>query len=183
MRGLPWSVSAHAKDIWTIPDWEKRDKLASAAWAVTCTSHGRDHLAALAPSPGIVSLAYHGLDFDRFPPQRHAAAVTADGGDPARPVVMLSVGRAVAKKGYDDLLHGAGAAAAWILPGVSSISAAARWRIGSSAKPRGSGLPAVSNGAARGRSRTCLPPTARPICSCSPPRSPATATATGCPTC
>ena len=30
MRGLRWSVSAHAKDIWTTPDWEKRDKLASA---------------------------------------------------------------------------------------------------------------------------------------------------------
>ena len=27
MRGLPWSVSAHAKDIWTTPDWEKREKL------------------------------------------------------------------------------------------------------------------------------------------------------------
>ena len=25
MRGLPWSVSAHAKDIWTTPDWEKRE--------------------------------------------------------------------------------------------------------------------------------------------------------------
>ena len=103
MRGLPWSVSAHAKDIWTIPEWEKRAKLAGVAWAVTCTGDGRDHLAALAPSPGVVSLVYHGLDFDRFPPS-HRAAATADGGDPARPVVILSVGRAVAKKGYDDLL-------------------------------------------------------------------------------
>jgi hypothetical protein len=24
LRGLPWSFSAHAKDIWTSPDWEKR---------------------------------------------------------------------------------------------------------------------------------------------------------------
>jgi glycosyltransferase involved in cell wall biosynthesis len=103
MRRLPWSVSAHAKDIWTIPDWEKRDKLASVDWAVTCTRDGRDHLAALAPSPGMVGLAYHGLDFDRFPPRRGAASAT-DGGDPAHPVVILSVGRAVAKKGYDDLL-------------------------------------------------------------------------------
>src|SRR3546814_1382393 len=28
MTGLPWSASAHAKDIWTIPDWEKREKMA-----------------------------------------------------------------------------------------------------------------------------------------------------------
>jgi glycosyltransferase involved in cell wall biosynthesis len=103
MRGLPWSVSAHAKDIWTIPAWEKRAKLASAAWAVTCTEAGRDHLAALAPSPDTVRLAYHGLDLDRFPsaPLRDRYG---DGSDPARPIVVLSVGRAVAKKGYDDLL-------------------------------------------------------------------------------
>ena len=47
MRGLDWSVSAHAKDIWTIPDWEKREKLAAARWAVTCTETGRAHLARL----------------------------------------------------------------------------------------------------------------------------------------
>jgi glycosyltransferase involved in cell wall biosynthesis len=103
IRGLPWSVSAHAKDIWTIPEWEKRGKLAAAAWAVTCTRDGCDHLAALARPSAKVGLVYHGLDFGRFPPARRVAA-TADGGDPARPVVILSVGRAVAKKGYDDLL-------------------------------------------------------------------------------
>ena len=26
IAGLGWSVSAHAKDIWTLPEWEKRDK-------------------------------------------------------------------------------------------------------------------------------------------------------------
>ena len=103
MRGLDWSVSAHAKDIWTIPDWEKREKLAAARWAVTCTETGRAHLARLAPAPDKVMLSYHGLDLDRFAPA--AARVGAsDGSDPARPVTLLSVGRAVAKKGYDDLL-------------------------------------------------------------------------------
>jgi glycosyltransferase involved in cell wall biosynthesis len=114
MRRLRWSVSAHAKDIWTIPDWEKRGKLSGVAWAVTCTADGRDHLTALAPLPGSVNLVYHGLDFDRFPPPRRAIE-TEDGGDPARPVIILSVGRAVAKKGYDDLL----AALALLPPGLS----------------------------------------------------------------
>jgi glycosyltransferase involved in cell wall biosynthesis len=103
LRGLPWSVSAHAKDIWTIPEWEKREKLAAAEWAVTCTAEGQRHLAALAPAVESVTLCYHGIDLDRFPPPSRREA-DRDGSDPARPVVLLSVGRAVPKKGYDDLL-------------------------------------------------------------------------------
>jgi len=103
MRGIRWSVSAHAKDIWTTPAWEKREKLASAQWAVTCTETGCDHLAGLAPSPGTVALSYHGLDLDRFPPPR-PRDLGGDGSDPARPVTVLSVGRAVEKKGYEDLV-------------------------------------------------------------------------------
>ncbi|MCP5373266.1 MAG: glycosyltransferase family 4 protein [Hyphomicrobiales bacterium] len=103
LRGLPWSCSAHAKDIWTSPDWEKREKLADLRWLVTCTRANADHLAALAPDPARVSLVYHGLDFARFPPPE-APHSQRDGSDPAAPVVILSVGRAVAKKGYPDLI-------------------------------------------------------------------------------
>jgi glycosyltransferase involved in cell wall biosynthesis len=103
LRRLPWSGSAHAKDIWTTPGWEKREKLADCEWLVTCTAAGRDHLAALAP-PGRVELVYHGLDLARFapPPQARAAR---DGTDPSAPVVVLSVGRLVEKKGTDVLLE------------------------------------------------------------------------------
>ncbi|MFZ3238675.1 MAG: colanic acid biosynthesis glycosyltransferase WcaL, partial [Stellaceae bacterium] len=58
--GLGWTLSAHAKDIWTTPDWEKREKLGSAAWTVACTAAGHAHLAALAPRPERVALCYHG---------------------------------------------------------------------------------------------------------------------------
>jgi glycosyltransferase involved in cell wall biosynthesis len=101
ITGLPWSVSAHAKDIWTTPDWEKREKLRDAAWAVTCTRAGADHLQALAP--GKVSLVYHGLDASRFP-ARTTPRPRRDGTSKRDPVQILSVGRAVPKKGYDDLL-------------------------------------------------------------------------------
>lgn len=99
MRALPWSCSAHAKDIWTTPQWEIAEKLRSLDWLVTCTAYGAKYLQSLAPKPDTVSLLYHGLDFDRFPPP------TANRSrEPGEPLRILSVGRAVAKKGYDDLL-------------------------------------------------------------------------------
>src|SRR5258707_10465726 len=60
IAGLDWTVSAHAKDIWTLPVWEKRVKLAEAGWVVTCTEAGRNHLAGLASGRDSVSLCYHG---------------------------------------------------------------------------------------------------------------------------
>jgi len=102
LRELKWTGSAHAKDVWTIPDWEKREKLASCEWLVTCTATNRDHLARLAP-PGRVELVYHGLERARFPSPPGERA-PRDGRDPAHPVVLLSVGRLVEKKGVDLLL-------------------------------------------------------------------------------
>jgi glycosyltransferase involved in cell wall biosynthesis len=102
--GLPWSCSAHAKDIWTTPDWEISEKLAEAQWAVTCTAAGRDRLQALAARPERIELVYHGLDLDRFPPRRDSQP-PRDGGTMSDPVIILSVGRAVEKKGYGDLLE------------------------------------------------------------------------------
>jgi glycosyltransferase involved in cell wall biosynthesis len=102
LLGLPWTASAHAKDIWTTPDWEKREKLASCEWLVTCTAANRDHLAGLAP-PGRVELVYHGVDLSRFKPS-NALPRARDGRNPTDPVVILSVGRLVEKKGTDVLL-------------------------------------------------------------------------------
>ncbi len=104
MRGLPLSISAHAKDIWTIPDWEKREKLADLRWLVTCTAANAAHLRGLSDDPERVKLLYHGLDLTRFPAPDPVDHAPRDGRDAAHPVIILSVGRAVAKKGYADLL-------------------------------------------------------------------------------
>lgn len=103
LLGLPWSASAHARDIWITPEWEKREKLADCLWAATCTAHNVTHLSALG-DPAKVALVYHGLDFSRFPepPMRRPLR---DGRDSADPVRMLTVGRAVEKKGFDLLLQ------------------------------------------------------------------------------
>nr|WP_229428394.1 glycosyltransferase [Microvirga pudoricolor] len=104
LTGRNWTFSAHAKDIWTTPEWEKREKLAEAAWGVTCTWQGASHLQSLARTPDQVSLVYHGLDLSRFPAPPETRP-TRDGADATDPVRIVSVGRAVAKKGYDDLLR------------------------------------------------------------------------------
>lgn len=102
LRGLPWTGSAHAKDIWTTPEWELREKLASCAWLVTCTATNCEHLAKLAPK-GRVELVYHGLDLERFPPVPFERPPrTGRSADDS--VIILSVGRLVEKKGTDVLL-------------------------------------------------------------------------------
>jgi glycosyltransferase involved in cell wall biosynthesis len=103
LRELPWSGSAHAKDIWTTPEWEKREKLAACDWLATCTRVNHAHLAALAP-PARVELVYHGIDLARFPAHRTVRG-GADGTDARHPVRILTVARLVEKKGTDVLLE------------------------------------------------------------------------------
>ena len=100
--GLTWSCSAHAKDIWTSQQWELSDKLNDCSWAVTCTKNNVEHLSSIAPNSQI-DLTYHGLDLRRFEPPKNAGS-KRDGSNESDPVIILSVGRAVEKKGYDNLL-------------------------------------------------------------------------------
>jgi len=58
----------------------------------------------LAPQPERLQLVYHGLDFAHLPAPP-AARPPRDGSAPADPVVILSIGRKVEKKGYSDLLN------------------------------------------------------------------------------
>lgn len=103
MTGVPWTCSAHAKDIWTSPARELVQKLGRARWVVTCTRAGYEHLSRLAGAKGNVHLSYHGLDLDRFAPYT-GTRPERDGNAATDPVIILSVGRAVAKKGYEILL-------------------------------------------------------------------------------
>ena len=101
IRQLPYSFSAHAKDIWTTPGWEKTEKIADAAFGVTCTKWGLQDLQDHA-EPGDqtkLQLVYHGIDPDRFPLSHDGVAANKDG------LAILSVGRLVPKKGFDVLLQ------------------------------------------------------------------------------
>ena len=102
LRALPWSFSAHAKDIWTSPEWELREKLSprkdGAHFGATCTSFGADHLRNLSHGTPI-DLIYHGLDLERFPAPPTRALRSSE-----QPLSMVSVGRLVEKKGFDRLI-------------------------------------------------------------------------------
>ncbi|MEM8646961.1 MAG: glycosyltransferase, partial [Pseudomonadota bacterium] len=103
ITGLSWTCSAHAKDIWTSPDWELSEKLNSTGWVSVCTRYGADHLRSLSAEPDKVKLIYHGIDLKRFagPAQRTGRP---DGSADSDPVDLITVGRAVQKKGIDTLL-------------------------------------------------------------------------------
>jgi glycosyltransferase involved in cell wall biosynthesis len=103
IAGLPLAASAHARDIWTSSEADIRSKLAATRWCATCTTVGARRLRELADDPDKVHLIYHGLSFDRFPTEPPKRS-TADGSDPANPARLLSVGRAVEKKGFDVML-------------------------------------------------------------------------------
>jgi hypothetical protein len=85
ITGIPWACSAHAKDIWTTPDWEKKQKLHDCEWLVSCTAANVRHLKSLSPDPDKVTLVYHGLDFDRFAEPPASAGFASAGDDNARP--------------------------------------------------------------------------------------------------
>jgi glycosyltransferase involved in cell wall biosynthesis len=114
MTGLPWSCSAHAKDIWTTGARELADKLADAQFTVTCTRVGLERLNALALPERPAQLVYHGLDLSRFRPMS-APLAERDGSDPLKPVRFLTVARAVEKKGLDTLID----ALALLPPGLA----------------------------------------------------------------
>ena len=95
LSGIPYSFTAHAKDIYLSPAADLRRKMAGARFVLTCTGYNARHLRELDPGAP-VTVAYHGIDVGLF-----GAAPLAK--PPARPQI-LSVGRFCEKKGFPDLI-------------------------------------------------------------------------------
>jgi glycosyltransferase involved in cell wall biosynthesis len=98
LTGVPFALSAHAKDIWLTPPRELARKVRDAELVLTCTAEGYRNLLELSAGRTPVSLAYHGVE---------VAARRRGDADRHGPPVVLSVGRLVEKKGYDVLLRAA----------------------------------------------------------------------------
>jgi glycosyltransferase involved in cell wall biosynthesis len=97
--GVPYSFTAHAKDIYLTPVEDLRRKMRGAEFVLTCTRFNRDYLLSIGASTTPIRLVYHGVDLQMFqPPSRERV-------DEADPPVIVSVGRFCAKKGFPYLIE------------------------------------------------------------------------------
>ncbi|GAC1349575.1 MAG: glycosyltransferase family 4 protein [Ktedonobacteraceae bacterium] len=105
--GIPFSFSAHAKDIYqSSPDLLVR-KIQRAQFVVTCSDASRRYLLGLlkdlpdaARQQNKIHLVYHGVNTQHFSPaQTQSSRHVSD-----EPPLILSIGRFVEKKGYRYLI-------------------------------------------------------------------------------
>jgi len=103
LTGLPFSFTAHAKDIYTSNQRQLREKIEHARFVVTCTDYNREHLMRLSHrriTP--VHRIYHGININLF-------SHNTINSNPSAPYQLLTVARITPKKGlptvYRALRH------------------------------------------------------------------------------
>ena len=110
LTGLPFTFTAHARDLLQIPSRSLRTRAAEASALVTCCRANADYIGSVVPArqrPPVL-VVHHGVELARFMPVPHR-------GEPAG-ASLLSVGRLVGKKGYVDLLEALALLAASAVP-------------------------------------------------------------------
>lgn len=96
MCRLPWSVTAHAMDIYRDHSGNEY-KIEDALFVTTCTQANQRYLAAeFRGAASKIRRIYHGLEFS----DDHDGEIR----DPSTPFLFLAVGRMVPKKGFGYLL-------------------------------------------------------------------------------
>lgn len=107
ITGLPFSFTAHAKDIYDEslnPAGLLRRKLDAAQFVVTCTEANHHHLRRLGSSTPIHRI-YHGVNVDF---SRLLANQMIESPFTVKSSRILGVGRVVAKKGFDTFVEACG---------------------------------------------------------------------------
>jgi glycosyltransferase involved in cell wall biosynthesis len=94
LSGVPFSFTAHAKDIYTSDPRQLREKMALAQFVVTCTEYNRRYLNKLCGSLSRpIYRVYHGIDTELFSQNLPVEAKVTP------PYRILTVARLTAKKG------------------------------------------------------------------------------------
>lgn len=101
---MPFSFTAHAKDIYTSPPGLLAVKMDAARFVITCTEYNAQYLASLlTPATAQrIHRIYHGVDLRKFGPP--ASDSGANGAATHTPTI-LAVGRLVEKKGFPYLIE------------------------------------------------------------------------------
>jgi glycosyltransferase involved in cell wall biosynthesis len=101
MTGIPFSFTAHARDLYQVPEKALTDRIRRAKAVITCCNANMEYLNRIAPSQqSKFSLVYHGVNLKDFQPGSNTGA-----GSTLKGPLILSVGRLVEKKGFQDLLQ------------------------------------------------------------------------------
>jgi glycosyltransferase involved in cell wall biosynthesis len=101
ITGIPFSFTAHARDLYQVPENVLIDRIRKASAVITCCQANLDYLNRLMPSQqSKFSLVYHGVNLEEFRPASTVGRSSVD----ENPLI-LSVGRLVEKKGFSDLLQ------------------------------------------------------------------------------
>ncbi|MBW4647609.1 MAG: glycosyltransferase [Kastovskya adunca ATA6-11-RM4] len=95
---IPYSFTAHAKDIYLSPPETLARRINEAKFVLTCTKYNQKYLQDISGNSSSVHLAYHGLNLNRFQPSLMTEPVKNE-----MPLI-LSIGRFCEKKGFPDLL-------------------------------------------------------------------------------
>ncbi len=99
LSGLPFSFTAHAKDIYTSDPLQLAEKAAAARFIATCTEYNRRYLEKIVDSLRTpIFLAYHGIDLQLFKIDGRRAATRP-------PYEILTVARLTPKKGLATVYH------------------------------------------------------------------------------
>ena len=99
LTGIPFSFTAHAKDLYLTPKRVIRRRTRAAQFVATCTGYNVQYFEELLGArSNKIHLVYHGIDLGQFGARddlkNHSEGVP----------LVLSVGRLVPKKGHDDLI-------------------------------------------------------------------------------
>jgi glycosyltransferase involved in cell wall biosynthesis len=101
ITGIPFTFTAHARDLFQVPEQALTDRIQRASAVITCCRANLEYLEQIAPSQrSKFSLVYHGVNLKDFEPVQNAG-MNPNHDSP----LILSVGRLVEKKGFQDLLQ------------------------------------------------------------------------------